>query len=43
MIGIAMNTKERKKDYLIYLLYLFGVIPSKVLKNYIVTKSVSIF
>ncbi len=37
-----MNTKERKKDYLIYLLYLFGVIPSKVLKNYIVTQSVSI-
>ena len=37
-----MSTKERKKDYLIYLLYLFGVIPSKVLKNYIVTPSVSV-
>ena len=36
-----MNIKESKKDYLIYLLYLFGVIPPQVLKNYIITKSVS--
>ena len=38
-----MNIKGREKDYLIYLLYLFGVIPSKVLKIYIVTQSVSVF
>ena len=31
--------KERKKDYLIYLLWLFGVLPSNILKNYIVVKS----
>ena len=31
-----MNIKERKKDYLVYLLWLFGVIPSNILKNYIV-------
>ena len=34
-----MNIKESKKDYLIYLLWLFGVIPSNILKNYIVVKS----
>ncbi len=34
-----MNIKERKKDYLIYLLWLFGVIPSNILKNYIIVKS----
>ena len=34
-----MNIKERKKDYLVYLLWLFGVIPSNILKNYIVVKS----
>ncbi len=33
-----MYIKERKKDYLVYLLWLFGVIPSKILKNYIVVK-----
>ena len=34
-----MNIKEREKDYLVYLLWLFGVIPSNILKNYIVVKS----
>ena len=34
-----MNIKEREKDYLIYLLWLFGVIPLNMLKNYIVVKS----
>jgi len=34
-----MNIKERKKDYLIYLLWMFGVIPSNIIKNYIVVKS----
>ena len=38
-LGIEMNIKERKKDYLVYLLWLFGVIPSSILKNYIVVKS----
>ena len=33
-----MNIKEREKDYLVYLLWLFGVIPSNILKNYIVIK-----
>ena len=33
-----MNIKERKRDYLVYLLWLFGVIPSNILKNYIVVK-----
>ncbi len=37
-----MNIKESKKDYLIYLLYLLGVIPVQLLKNYIVTRSVNI-
>tara|TARA_Y100000589_G_scaffold39024_1_gene32719 strand:+ start:73 stop:216 length:144 start_codon:yes stop_codon:yes gene_type:complete len=34
-----MNIKEKKKDFLVYLLWLFGVIPSNILKNYIVVKS----
>ena len=34
-----MNIKEREKDYLVYLLWLFGVIPSNILRNYIVVKS----
>ena len=34
-----MNIKERKKDYLVYLLWLFGVIPSNIIINYIVVKS----
>ena len=34
-----MNIKEREKDYLVYLLWLIGVIPSNILKNYIVIKS----
>ena len=34
-----MNIKERKKDYLVYLLWLFGVIPSNILKNNIVVKN----
>ena len=34
-----MNIKEREKDYLIYLLWLFGVIPSNILKNYILLQS----
>ena len=33
-----MNIKERKKDYLVYLLWLFGVIPSNILKNYMVIR-----
>ena len=37
-----MSIKEREKDYLIYLLWLFGVIPSNILKNYIVVKSPSL-
>ena len=34
-----MNLNERKKDYIVYLLWLFGVIPSNILKNYIIVKS----
>tara|TARA_Y100000589_G_C26914949_1_gene531913 strand:+ start:112 stop:255 length:144 start_codon:yes stop_codon:yes gene_type:complete len=34
-----MNIKEKEKDYLVYLLWLFGVMPSNMLKNYIVAKS----
>ena len=34
-----MNLKQRKKDFLIYLLWLFGIIPSNILKNYLVVKS----
>ena len=34
-----MNMKDKKKDYLVYLLWLFGVLPSKTLKNYILVKS----
>ena len=34
-----MNLKERKKEFLIYLLWLFGVIPSNILKNYLLVKS----
>ena len=34
-----MNKKERERDYLVYLLWLFGVIPSNILKNYIVVRS----
>ncbi len=34
-----MDRKDREKDYLVYLLWLFGVIPSNILKNYIVVKS----
>ena len=34
-----MNINERKKDYLVYLLWLFGIIPSNILKNYIVVQS----
>ena len=34
-----MNINENKKDYLVYLLWLFGVIPSNILKNYLVGKS----
>ena len=30
--------KERKKDFLVYLLWLFGVISSNILKNYLVVK-----
>ncbi len=37
-----MNIKERKKDYLVYLLWLFGVIPSKILKNYIFAKCLAL-
>ena len=33
-----MNIKERKKEYLVYLLWLLGVMPSNMLKNYIVIK-----
>ena len=34
-----MNINEREKEYLVYLLWLFGVIPSNILRNYIVVKS----
>ena len=34
-----MNKKDREKDYLVYLLWLFGVLPSNIFKNYIVLKS----
>ena len=34
-----MNINESKKDYLVYLLWLLGVIPSSILKNYLVVKS----
>jgi len=34
-----MYKKERDRDYLVYLLWLFGVIPSNILKNYIVVRS----
>ena len=34
-----MNIKDKKKDYLVYLLWLFGVIPSNILKNYLIVKS----
>ena len=34
-----MHIEERKKDYLVYLLWLLGVIPSNILKNYLVVKS----
>ena len=34
-----MNKKEREKDYKVYLLWLFGVISSNILRNYIVVKS----
>ena len=33
-----MNINEREKDYLVYLLWLLGVIPSNILKNYIFLK-----
>ena len=33
-----MNIKEKEKDYLVYLLWLFGVIPSNIIKNYMVVK-----
>ena len=34
-----MNIKEKDREYLVYLLWLFGVIPSNILKNYILVKS----
>ena len=34
-----MNINEKEKDYLVYLLWLFGVIPSNILKNYLIVKS----
>ena len=34
-----MNIKEREKDYLVFLLWLFGVISSNILRNYILVKS----
>ena len=34
-----MNIKNREKDYLVYLLWLFGVLPSNILKNYLIVKS----
>ena len=34
-----MNISARKKDYLVYLLWLLGVIPSNILKNYLLVKS----
>ena len=37
--NFGINLREKKKDYLVYLLWLFGVIPSNILKNYIVVKN----
>ena len=34
-----MNIKGNEKDYLVYLLWLFGVIPSNILRNYIIVNS----
>ena len=34
-----MKDKEKKKDYLVYLLWIFGVIPSNIIKNYIFVNS----
>ena len=34
-----MHIKKWEKDYLVYLLWLFGVITSNMLRNYIVVKS----
>ena len=34
-----MDFKNKKQHYLFHLLWLFGVIPSPILKNYIVVKS----
>ena len=34
-----MNIKEKKKDYLVYLLWIFGVIPTNILKIYLMVKS----
>ena len=34
-----MHIKKWEKDYLVYLLWLFGVIPSNTLRNYIIVKS----
>ena len=31
-----MNIKGKEKDYLVYLLWLLGVIPSNILRNYII-------
>ena len=36
--GNEMMKRKRDKDYLVYLLWLFGVIPSKTLRNYIFIK-----
>ena len=34
-----MNIKKREKDYLVYLLWLLGVIPLNILIKYIAVKS----
>lgn len=33
-----MKIKEKKKDFIVYLLWIFGVIPSNLIKNYILVK-----
>ena len=37
--GNEMMKRKRDKDYLVYLLWLFGVIPSNILRNYIIVNS----
>ncbi len=36
--GIAMDLREKRKDYLFHLLWLLGIIPLQTFKNYFVCK-----